>query len=209
MRKRMTRGRLVALLLAVLVPGAGCLMNPDSDPVSTEAPEGYTEPAALAAAWAASLEARDLAAYAKLLAPEIEGGDAGFEFLGPEGDLEDYPWLGEDQTWGLAEELAMVGHLLDPEFVAPDVGRPVQGIDASVTVLQQRATGEGTVIEVTAAIRVRWGWRDGAFADTRLEMLLVPGGDGYLRIRRMQEHGSPALRGIEHTSWAGIKLRFL
>ncbi len=186
-----------AAALVAAAAGAGCLMAPDADRETAASPDGYTEPAALAQAWATSLEAKDFPAHAKLLA-------SGFRFTGPDADIEDYPWL-DNHEWSLVDELAMVQRLLSPDTILPGFGT-VRRIGVSLHVLAQRETQDGTEVDLAATILVSWG-EDGALADTRMQMLLVPGQDGYLRIARMIEYGSPT-RGIDPMTWTRIKLLF-
>lgn len=187
-----------AAALVAAAAGAGCLMTPDPDRHTAVSPDGYADPAALAQAWATSLEARNFPAYAKLLASD-------FRFTGPDADIEDHPWL-DNHEWSLADELAMVQRLLSPDTILPGFGA-VRRVGMSLHVLAQRATQDGTEVDLAATILVSWG-DDGALADTRMQMLVVPGEDGYLRIARMTEYGSPT-RGIEPMSWTRIKLLFL
>ena len=193
-------------LLLALLGWAGC--GKDSNPASNEdpAPAGYTIPGDVLAAWADALEAKDLVEYTKLLEPDPPTRSAaGFRYYPPPGDASDYTWLIEG-AWDLAEELRMVGHMMDSTFVGTN-GNSVRTISANVTVFGTQEVPDGILVQTHGVLQVLWSANSGAQADLYLEVLLVPDAEGYLHIREMHERpilvrSPPA---VEPSGWAVIK----
>ncbi|MFN8178372.1 MAG: hypothetical protein U0167_10595 [bacterium] len=194
---RVSASRAVAALAALGL--AGCITSPDQAPKPHDLP-GYTDPSAFVQAYAASLQERNLANYRKLLADE-------FEYFPRAADLP-IPWLDGD-SWGYADELGMIGHMMDSAFVPkdPDCGA-VRAMYAELTVSSRRDVGDGTIeVGTVGLIRVVWGADGGGVANARFVFDLARGEDGYLRLRAM--HELPLFRegSLEVTprTWAGLK----
>ena len=186
----------IALLSLAL---GGCPTDPDSDPLNVQDPPGYTDPAAVINAHAQALTKQDYAKYEKLLTED-------FEYFPQSEDLIDFPWLQGQISWGRTDELQMIGHMFDDAFEPADpyAGR-VDTIDAQLTVDGQSTEPDGSLlVDARADMTVMYVTGSGARSDVRFEFRLVPGADGYLRIREIREL-PPYQRAVEPTNWATIK----
>lgn len=178
----------VALLLALLVaaPLAGC--GKEDNPADPEPdPPGYTNAAEAVEAWGAALTAMDLAALEKMLEPDPAGrAEAGFRFYPPTQDVGNFPWMTGD-AWSRADELGMLGNMMNPAFVSQENGNSVDSITAELEILLSEEAGEGTLVTAHAIFTVFWAENSGAFSDVRLEILLVRNTEGYFVLRSMRE----------------------
>ncbi|MBZ0267940.1 hypothetical protein K8I85_07280 [bacterium] len=182
--------------LASAVFACGCADSEKLVEVTPEPlPRDFTDPAALVRAHGESLEAMDFDRYAALLA-------ADFEFV-PQ--AEDFPWIPND-TWGRTAELGMVGNMMDPGFVGGITRDAVDAIAASLHVANRRDVADGVEVTCNALIQVLWAAESGAWSDVRLVFLLVPDGDGFLRIRTITEFAP--LSAVVPETWGHIKSLF-
>jgi hypothetical protein len=165
--------------------------NPDPGPT------GATTPAAAVEGHARSMEAKDFDAYAALLAPD-------FEFFPRDDDLVDFPWL-SGNAWDLAEELGIIGNMMDPAYNGTE--RPVDTIEFGYTVLQERVLEEGIVeLRANCGITVLIATDNGWATDTRLIFTLVRGTDSFYRIRSIREVPILAPRAsAEESTWGSVK----
>lgn len=189
---------LAALLAASL---AACSENGPSAP--EPGPAQIADAASLVAAHAAALAARDYDAYAALLHPD-------FEYVPQSADLADLPWVTPDAPWLLDDELGMIGHMFDPNFVSdinPDQ-QAVQSIEATMTPVNEIATDEGAELTATADMRVLWSANSGAFTAVRFVFTIVEDDQGHLRILRIEEHSSLARSSVEESTWGAVKNLF-
>ena len=190
--------RAVAALAALGL--VGCITDPDQAPKLHD-PAGYTEPATFVQAYATALQERNLDHYQKLLADD-------FAYFPPASDIAGLLWLTGD-SWGYADEVGMIAHMMDPGFVprASDCGT-VRAMHAVFDVTSQRDVGDGT-IEVTThgLIRVVWGVDGGGFSDVRFDLSLTRGEDGYLRLHAMRELPLYRAGSLDVTprTWAALK----
>lgn len=126
--------RLACRSLGFLVAGAlgGCLFEDDKLTDADDTPARYATPEELIAGHARSLRERDLAAYIALLQPSsVSRAEAGFQWRYPQPqDLEDFPWLGQVDSWGLDKEIEIISNMFNPEFVSPTNGQSVDRIEA-------------------------------------------------------------------------------
>lgn len=197
---------LVALSLLVLL--AGCGSDSQTAPVNS-GPVGYTDPEALLDAWAAALEAKDLAAYTALLEEEPGGrAEPGFRYYPQSGALDDLPWMQGENSWSRADELTIMEHMFDPEFVGSESEGAVDTIEAWCTVLGQSDLGGGE-IEVRSSVlfTVIWAVNTGRTANVFLIHVLAPDGNGFLRIREQREFELLGPR-VEGDGWGAIKGRY-
>ncbi len=207
----------VALLLAILVtaPLAGCGKddNPaDPEPDPPGPPPGYSTAAEAVQAWAQALSAKDPVAVDKLLEPDPAGRTAaGFRFYPPSQDIGDFPWMTEE-SWSRAEELAMLGHMMDSTFVSQETGNSIDSIEAELEITSATETDEGTLVAAAAAFQVLWAANSGVFVDVRLEILLVKNAEGYFVMRSMRElplfAGGREEASPEPASWALVKAQY-
>lgn len=162
---------------------------------------GPRTPAEVIAAHADALTRRDYDAYVALLHPD-------FEYVPQSQDLGDLPWITPDDPWSLEDELPIIAHMFDPDFVSQyDPSRQaVQSIQAIMTPLNELATDEGTEVATTADIQVLWSANSGAFAAVRFVFLIVADDRGQLRIRRIEE--LPDHSRVESASWATVKAAY-
>lgn len=189
---RTSRTMLAAVFVALLLP-AGC--SDEENPAGNDgngAEQGgtsviltnHTDPAAVVAAHAEAMSARDLQAYDALLAQPGKSA-AGFEFCPRAMDVYSLPWL-EGDCWDYEAEIAIITHMFDPNYSSPEA-KPVQSIDMQVYILSITESGDGsTVVDCTTTVLVMVGPRDGFLTDTRLLFTLVSDGQ-YLRIQRIEE----------------------
>jgi len=199
--------------LAALPLLAGCGSDSPSGPGGSSIATDHTEPAALFAAWAETLEQRDLVAYEALLEDDADGRAAtGFRYQPPAADAAHWPWMLGRSTWGRDEELAMIGNLLDPNRVNPETNETVDIIlvDLGIVDTQEGGLPGETVVTVDFEATVLWAAETGATADVRLVTTLAEDEDGYLRIRLLEEvpQLAPAqdVGGVTSTTWARIKV---
>ncbi|MBZ0267942.1 nuclear transport factor 2 family protein, partial [bacterium] len=169
----------VALLLALPVL-AGCGKT-ESAPTEPEVPQrDFTDPSALIAAYAECLNTMDYDRYAALLSPD-------FEYVPQDADVDDLPWLSPDHPWGRDEELAMIGHMMNPDFVSNETGETVDSIEVVLTVTNEQVVSDAVEVTCSADIQVLWTASSGAFSRVRFVFTLVTDGDGFLRIRKITE----------------------
>jgi hypothetical protein len=213
---RSSRILFAAVFVALVLP-AGC--NEEDNPAGNDGNGGegggtstiltdHTDPAALVAAHAEAMSARDLQAYDALLVQPGKGA-AGFEFCPKVMDAYDLPWL-DGKCWDYETEMTIITHMFDPNYLSPEA-EAVQTIDMDLTVLSITQPKDGTYhVDCTATILVMVGPNEGFLADTRFFFDLVPVGD-YLRIQRIEEverqkaAGAEPRAAGESTSWSAIK----
>ena len=158
----------------------------------------FTDPAALIAAYFRALEECDLRTYAALLAPE-------FEYFPYVEDPNDFPWM-TGAFWPAADELRMIGHMMDPHYVGDGSVSSVDTIDPDYSIISTESLPESvTRVRLHAHIRVLWGPSTGAMSDVILEFDLVPGTNGTLLIRAIRELLMAPLRSVEPNGWGQIK----
>ena len=192
------------LASAPLVLVAGCLVpadappeSPDREAISTD----HSSPSELIATYGAALTALDLDAYVALLEGPSDEGAGGFTFASATESLDDFPWLAGDVFWSYEAEVAAIERLMDPAHEGPV--SPVAAIDARLEVLNEIQEDFGFLVDARAAISVLDVASREWIADTRFHFLLVPDGDGYLRIRAMRE------LDVGHAeTWVRVKRRF-
>lgn len=207
MRSRLLHRPLVAALL-LTVPACGT----DSDPAGPGSdPPGYTNAHDAALAWAAFLTMKDAVRLERLLEPESAGrAGAGFRYYVQPQDVGEFPGI-DGEWWGRAEELDMLGNLLDSTFVSPENGQSVKSIHTDLDVLSSTVSDGGTRLVTHVTATVNWGPNSGAVADVRLEMLLVRNADGYFVVREMRELPLPETPGssrafaVGPATWGRIK----
>ncbi len=201
---------LLAFLAAAPLAGCGSDDNPaDPEPDPPGPPPGYTNAAEAVQAWGAALTARDLAAVEKLFEPDPAGrAEAGFRYYPQSQDLDDFPWMTGD-AWSRADELGMLGNMMNPAFVSQENGNSVDSIEATLEILTSEETGEGTLVLAHATFMVLWAENSGAISDVRLQILLVSNTEGYFVMRSMRElplQGDPGPSvSVEPTTWGQIK----
>ncbi len=112
-----------------------------------------------------------------------------FEYFPQITDLDDFPWLGGDPSWGRTEELGMAGNMFNEAFVSPENGQSVDSITMDLTVEEETQTQDGVQVAVHAVAQVLWAEQDGLRSDVRFEFLVVPDPDepGLFQIREQRE----------------------
>jgi hypothetical protein len=100
----------------------------------------------------------------------------------------------------------MMRNMTDPEFVSDETQNPVREIDMSLTITHSEALDEG-LVKISAVIdaQVLWAAGTGASMNGRLQVVLVPDGGGFYRIRSQRELPPFAARSVEQTTWAQMK----
>lgn len=112
---------------------------------------------------------------------------------------DEFPWL-QGECWNLGEEVGMLSHLFDPDFVGATP--PAASIDADWVLVAQRSLGEDSEeATVDAFITVFTGPNEGYATFTRL-VFEIATGRGNTGIRSIRE-SQVLLR--EETSWGEIK----
>lgn len=206
----MKRTSRFACCLAGVLAGCGT----DSGPAGPgDDVPGYTDAREAAIAWSAFLGARDEVRLERLLEPESgTRAEAGFRYHLQPADAGRFPWV-TGGAWGRAEELDMLGNLMDATFVSPEVGTRVESLDVALAELTTTVTDEGTRITATATIAAWWTDGGGAVADVHLSMLLVRDARGYFVLREIREApstGGHAIRddALEPVTFATLKALF-
>jgi hypothetical protein len=207
------RNRIATWMLAGA--GAACLgCSADGPPFGLDgdggAPRVLRTPEEVVAAYAEALEARDFDTYASLLEPDPGPGraEAGFRYYPLPEDIhaQGFPWI-QGESWSRAEELGMIGHMMDSTFVSPVTGETVDSIDADIAILSTDEGDEGISVHAHAVLQVLWAAQSGARCDVRFDFLLVPDGRGNLTIREQREFrlNQRAIPRAEASSWGAIK----
>jgi hypothetical protein len=170
------------------------------------APVVRRTPGEVVAAYAEALSARDFETYASLLEPEPDSGRAaaGFRYYPLQEQLDELPWMQAD-SWDRAEELGMIGHMMDSTFVSEVTGETVDRIGADLTILSTNEGDEGITVHTYGAFQVLWTAQSGARVDSRLDFLLVADADGNLRIRSQRELRPFQRLSPAESSWGVIK----
>jgi hypothetical protein len=194
MDKRSLRAPIVMLLAAAL---GGCADETAPTENPDPGPTGPTTPAAAVEEHARSMEAKDFDAYAALLAPD-------FQFFPRDDDVQDFPWIAGD-SWGLEDELGMIGNMMDPGYNGQEP--PVDAIEFAYAIRNERVPEEGIVeLTVDCDITVLASPQHGWFADTRLIFVLVRDADGFYQIRSIREVQVLAPReSAEEFGWGSVK----
>lgn len=202
--------------LFVLLPAlaawalAGCGDDSVSPPPGGSGGTDLTEPTAVIAAHAQALSDRDLEAYGALLvAPAGGRGDnPEFRYYPQSEDLADFPWLQGNDYWGRTEELAIIGHMFDPEFVSSETGESIETIQAQIQFLGSEPVGAEIEVLANFSITVLWAANSGLAANGQFVFRLATDDDGYLRIREIRELsglGRAPHPAAEEASWGTIK----
>jgi hypothetical protein len=211
---------LVAGALAVAMASgcretSGLLSGPDgaagrADPAAAEVapdPPDPNNPAELLERHVRALESRNAFEYGGQLAVAGDHGpdDPGFRFFPVVTDF--FPWM-TDPWWGRGEELAMMGHLFDPDYAGANP--PAETVEVDYILLNQRKTVDPAGVPVTELtvdmfLVVLVGPASGWAADTRLILDLGEDTGGRLRIRRIQE--VPRFRAGDRVpgTWGQVK----
>jgi hypothetical protein len=158
-------------------------------------------------AWVQALEARSYDAIVRMLeAPSATASTDGFEYFIRDDDADQFPWLPPGEGWGYDDETGMMRNMTDPEFVSDETQNPVRQINVYLTITHSEPLDDG-LVKLTAAMdaQVLWAAGTGAAMNGRLEVVLVPDGDGFYRIRSQRELPSFAARSVEDGSWAQMK----
>jgi hypothetical protein len=173
-----------------------------------EWPTNFQDPQEVVQAHAAYLQAMDLAGYAALL-------DPAFEYVVQAADAQDLPWISPDHPWDLAEELGMIGHMMDPAFVSQETGHSVQAMQMNLVATNERAVADdGIEVTAHAVIQVLWAASTGASSDVRFVFTLYPDAYGDYRIRKIQElplflrsagRDAPPVLAVEPGTWGAVK----
>lgn len=203
--------RFRVLLLAAVLALPGC--SKDSDPAAPDGPPaGYTQPAEAVEAWADALSAKDLEQVTRLLEPAAPARtEAGFRFYPQPQDLAYIPWLEGRDSWDREDELIILGHMMDPEYVSSVNGHSVDTMVADFAVLSSTETEEGIVLATHAAFQVVWAAGTGAVCDVRFEMLMVKDAEGFYVMRSMRELpllATSSEPGVTALSWGRLKAMY-
>lgn len=186
-RSFLAKAPAVLALSALLLVLPGCPLSPDSD-------NGGGEPTRLderntiqgtlnrlAQVW----EQKNYTELEKLLHDQ-------YEYFIRDDDADEFPWLGEADSWGRTTELGFAANMFDANFTGESP--PVDSITWDFDILLQRDTvdNEGKpVTEVTtdAIIQVLTGPNDGWRSDTRFifDIVADPQAPGLFQIKTQRE----------------------
>jgi hypothetical protein len=204
------------LAVAGLILAAALLAGCGDDSVSPPPDDGtgndgwnFTEPAAVIAAHAEALTERRIDMYTALLVPPPDGRGEGdeFRYYPRSDDLDDFPWLNGNDFWGRDEELGILGHMFDPNFVSSETSESIDAINASIQVLSSAPEGEEIVVVTNFSAQVLWATDAGLAVDAQLVFRLVTDVDGFLRIGEI--HELPGVgrseTAIEAATWGQVK----
>lgn len=116
----------------------------------------------------------------------------GYEYFIRDDDADEFPWLGEADSWGRTTELGFAANMFDANFTGQNP--PVESIAWDFQILLQRDTVDdqgNPVTEVTtdAIIEVLTGPNDGWRSDTRFifDIVADPRAPGLYQIKTQRE----------------------
>ena len=170
-------------------------------------PVDLRDPVAVIESHARALNEKNHAAYVALMEkPAGRSDDAGFRYYIRDDDAEEFPWV-SNGWWGYDDESGMLANMMNPDFSGAE--RPVDTIEMQYTITHQADLADGLVsLRLDADIKVLVAPRTGWLSDTRFEFVLVPGADGFYRIRSIREK---ALRlraseaSVAGSGWGTVK----
>jgi hypothetical protein len=161
----------LCLTLALVLASAGCLSDPDKDPVLPPPPESLLKRSSVEE----TLEYYTLVWKHKLYTEyELLLHDQ-FEFCPLERDAEDFAWL-TSPCWPKTVELQIAAHMFDPNFSGEN--NSIHAIGMTLTELSRRDLGNGRT-EVTCILRgeVLTSENNGWSFDTRFLIDIIPDPD--------------------------------